>query len=843
MELVWGWIVTGRWKLGTRFFVLVPRRPSPMLLLGLRLHPGLELSSELDPARDMTPTEVQQRHAALARELREHDYRYYVLAQPTITDRDYDERYRALLELERQYPELVTPDSPSQRVGGQPLSAFRPVRHALPMLSLDNTYSEAEVREFVARVQRLLPGRTLEWTVEPKIDGVAVSLRYEDGVFTVGATRGDGTTGDDITANLKTIRSVPLRLRSGSLNDAVFADEAAETERLELSRAVPRVLEVRGEAYLPRSGFKRLYEGQIARGEDPFKNPRNAAAGSLKLLDHREVAQRPLAVVLYGLGWASGGEVPATHDRLLKWLSQLGFRTPEKVWHCGSVEEIWEAIQELDRRRHDFDYDTDGAVIKLDSLDLRQRIPAAVTDKAPKWAKAFKFPPKQARTVLRAITVQVGRTGVLTPVAELDPVALSGSTISRATLHNEDDIRDKDIRIGDTVIIEKAGEVIPAVIGVDKTARTDGILPFDFAQHIDGKCPACRCPVAREAGSVAWRCPNITCPAQITRRLECLAKRRALDLEGIGEIVADRLVECGLVSQPLDLFELRLEQLAGLNLGTETERRLFGEKHAERLLTAIERAKTFPLSRWLLALAIPEIGETVAHRIARFHEDLQGVATSDLLRGVVECYRLSQEAELLNPKAKGNRGKGKAEHAELSKRFEETVHALEAKGEILRDAGFAERSSAKTGTIPKFVYFVGPVAAQSALDYFESAPGQAVLERLKRLGIHPTREPSDAIAKKDSRTQSLAGKVFVLTGSLQTISRHEASELIRARGGSVTGSVSRNTSYLVVGENPGSKLDQARGFEIAVLNEQQLLELLDSNQAVDRLPAQGQLPL
>ena len=453
----------------------------------------LELGPELYSALDMTPTEVQQRHAALARELREHDYRYYVLAQPTITDREYDERYRALLELERQYPELVTPDSPSQRVGGQPLSAFRPVRHALPMLSLDNTYSEAEVREFVARVQRLLPGRTLEWTVEPKIDGVAVSLRYEDGVLTVGATRGDGTTGDDITVNLKTIRSVPLRLRA---TDPTAGPTAREPE-LFAQPTVPRLLEVRGEVFMSRRGFAALNRERESAGEERFANGRNATAGSLKMLDSRIVARRPLEIFCYGIGAVEPppgtGAVPTTQKGVLDWLQALGFRAPEKLWVCRSIEELLGAVHALDTIRRSFDYETDGAVIKLNEFSLRELV--GVTAKAPRWAMAYKYAGEQAQTRLRGITVQVGRTGVLTPVAELDPVPLAGSTISRATLHNEEDLRRKDVRVGDTVLVEKAGEVIPAVVGVVLELRRGDEQPFEFPRQ----CPECGSRVTRES--------------------------------------------------------------------------------------------------------------------------------------------------------------------------------------------------------------------------------------------------------------------------------------------------------------------------------------------------------
>ncbi|MGA3285154.1 MAG: NAD-dependent DNA ligase LigA, partial [Verrucomicrobiota bacterium] len=415
----------------------------------------------------MTQAEAKKRHAQLADEIRRHDHAYYVEAKPVISDSEYDRLYHELLDLEKQFPELATPDSPSQRVGGAPLNEFKSVRHAVPMMSLDNTYSQEELRDFVKRVQKLLPDEKLEWVVEPKVDGVAVSLRYENGVFATGATRGDGTTGDDITANLKTIRSVPLALqRRAGVPPASKSKQKSLPEDGDRRDACPALLEVRGEVFIPHAGFEKLNAERKSAGEEIFANPRNAAAGSLKQLDPKIVAKRPLDVVIYGIGQIqipnSELQTPNSQIELLYWLKSLGFKTPERTWFCHSEEELIPAIAELDKVRKNFPYETDGAVIKLNSFDQQSRVGA--TAKAPRWAIAYKYAPEQAETKLRAITIQVGRTGALTPVAELEPVFLAGSTISRATLHNEDYIREKDIRIGDTVVIEKAGEVIPAVV-------------------------------------------------------------------------------------------------------------------------------------------------------------------------------------------------------------------------------------------------------------------------------------------------------------------------------------------------------------------------------------------
>ncbi len=549
----------------------------------------------------MTLSEARLRHAALAEEIRHHDHAYYVLAQPSITDQAYDRLYHELIDLEQQFPELITPESPTQRVGGQPLKAFQPVQHLVPMLSLDNTYSTDELRAFVNRVARILPGETLEWIVEPKIDGLAINLRYEKGAFTCGATRGDGTTGDDITANLRTIRSIPARLRA-----APGANSA------------PELLEARGEVYLSKKGFERINAERKAAGEDLFANPRNAAAGSLKQLDPRIVAKRSLDIVLYGLGSLGGVDnPPTTHADMLEWLKALGFRTPERTWRCRSGDELVAAIEELDKVRKSFGYETDGAVVKLNSFEQRAR--AGFTSKAPRWAIAYKYAAEQAETLLKGITIQVGRTGALTPVAELEPVFLAGSTIARATLHNEDYLRQKDIRVGDTVTIEKAGEVIPAVVDVVLTKRKGVEVPFRFPQT----CPECGSKVSRsagddeaEAGSV-WRCLNPDCPAQVRGRVEHWCSRGAMDIEGGGEVLARQLVGSGLVRDVADLYNLKLSALMGL------ER--MGEKSAQNFLSGVEASKSRDMWRMLYGLGILHVGAGVAKALGKGFPNLDEV--------------------------------------------------------------------------------------------------------------------------------------------------------------------------------------------------------------------------
>jgi DNA ligase (NAD+) len=698
----------------------------------------------------MTRPEAQARHAELADQIRRHDHAYYVLAQPTVTDREYDHLYRELLDLEKASPSLATPDSPSQRVGGQPLSQFAPVRHAVPMMSLDNTYSHEELGEFVGRVQKLLPGEPLEWTVEPKIDGVAVNLRYENGAFAVGATRGDGSTGDDITANLKTIRSLPLRLHGPTGGRG-----AGEDTDLFLPRMRPRpavsgtalpVLEVRGEVFMTRAGFERLNRERETAGEEPFANPRNATAGSLKQLDPRVVVQRPLDLVLYGVGRVESevglSPVPETQAQLLAWLRSLGFRTPDRIWVCRSTKELSEAIAELDHVRRDFGYETDGAVIKLNAIGLRERLGA--TAKAPRWAIAYKYAPEQAETRLKAITVQVGRTGVLTPVAELEPVSLAGSTISRATLHNEDHLRGKDIRVGDTVIIEKAGEVIPAVVGVVLLKRTGTESAFEFPKT----CPECGSGASREAGaggsSAAWRCLNPDCPAQVRGRIEHWCARGAMDIEGAGEVLVAQLVRSGLVLNVADLYRLKQPEVAAL------ER--MGERSAKNLLDAIAASKQRDLWRLLFGLGILHVGAGVAKSLGRAFASLD-----DLFAAT--AARLTQIEE------------------------------------------------------------VGEVIARGLVRWYEDPRNRTLVERLRAAGLNLRSE----LYRPAATLGPFAGLTFVLTGTLPSLTREEAQARIEARGGRVSGSVSRKTDFVVAGADAGAKLEKAQRLDVPVIDEAELL--------------------
>jgi DNA ligase (NAD+) len=788
----------------------------------------------------VTQAEAKKRHAQLVEEIREHDCAYYVEAKPKISDRDYDRLYHELLEIEKNFPELASLDSPSQRVGGEPLKAFKPVRHLLPMLSLDNTYSQDEVRDFVKRVQKLLPDEKLDWAVEPKVDGVAVSLRYENGKLTIGATRGDGTTGDDITNNLKTIRSIPLQIN--------FNRRGAETQRkqkdfFESGSAARRlggensILEVRGEVYLTKTGFEKLNAEQKAAGDETYANARNTAAGSLKQLDPKLVAKRPLDIVVYNLGKVEGASAhPKTHTEVLNWLKSLGFKTPEKIWHCHSVDELISAINELDKIRKNFPYETDGAVIKLNSFAQRER--AGFTAKAPRWAIAYKYAAEQAETKLNGITIQVGRTGALTPVAELEPVFLAGSTISRATLHNEDEIKRKDIRIGDTVVIEKAGEVIPAVISVVESKRPRDAKPFDFEKFLHGKCPVCGSKISRDPKYVVWRCENLQCPAQATRRLEFFTARGALEIESVGGIVADKLVERNLVREPLDLFELKLEQLATLNLGNEESPRIFGEKNATKAIAAIERAKTFPLSRWIFALAIPDVGKTTAQNLAKLHSDFESVANSKIISDFLRLHDLMEEAKQVNPDARGDNQlprkheRTSADEKELERRIKEHK---KINSEIIvlfeqlqnADVNLKLYSEKKKKGNPPVINVTSELeyeVCKNVAEFFASESGKKILRRIKELGIHPTSEKNSA---PKAAELPFAGKTFVLTGTLPTMKREEASGKIESLGGKVSGSVSSNTNYVLAGEEAGSKLEKAQKLGVKIIDEKEFLKMLE----------------
>lgn len=740
----------------------------------------------------MNKIDAQAEIARLRDEINRHNVLYYVEARPEISDREYDILYKKLDELEKQFPELVTPDSPTRRVGGAPLKEFRHVHHTVRMLSLEKAEDMRELKLFEARVRKELPGEEIEFVVEPKVDGVSIGVRYEKGMLTLGATRGDGTVGDDITSNIMTVRGIPLKLRALG--------------------AAPILFEARGEAYMREVDRLSINVRLEQAGEKPFPNTRNATAGSLKLLDSRLVAQRPIRAVFYGVG-ATGGVSFNTHTDELDYLKACGLPTPQLWWRCGTIEEACERAEEMKRREADLPYEIDGIVIKINNMAHVRRL--GEKPKAPASAIAYKPKHwlKQAETVLRGITIQVGRTGVLTPVAELEPVFLDGTQIARATLHNEEEVRRKDIRVGDTVVIERAGKVIPAVVRVVQEKRSRSAKPFAMPTE----CPVCGAQVVRKSiasGSrteVAVRCDNLQCPAQQTRRIEYFAQRGTLDIEGLGEVVADKLVERGLALEPLDLFSLTTDSLGGLNLGTDAEPRILGEKNAAKIVEAIARSRSMPLGRWLHALAIPNVGETISLQIAATHRNLAAVAESRLLRDIVRLDDMRREAKRISPSSKDNKPRDEA-------------HREERKGEygaLKQEIADLENKIGQAGISDE----VGPVVARSIIAFFESAHGQQLLHRLAKLGIDPQGEPLSGPAGVSATGGPLAGRTFVLTGTLERFSRDEATALIRRLGGDVSAGVSSRTSAVIAGSEPGSKLNKARQLGIEVLDEPAFLKL------------------
>ena len=788
---------------------------------------------------------AQARHARLTDELRRHDHAYYVLSQPELTDYEYDRLYQELLDLEKDFPTLVTAESPSQRVGGAPAEGFTRVKHLQPMLSLEKveaadhpTKDEEPDRDqrnrlqdentlpalqaFDTTIRKQLGRDRVEYVMEPKVDGVSISVHYRHGKLALGVTRGDGVYGDDITANLRTVRAIPLELTM---------------------KNPPELLEVRGEAYMANQDFDALNAKLAAAGEKTLPNARNATAGTLKQLDPRIVAQRPVNAVFYAVGACEGIEF-ASHSEMLKALAEFGLPTQKKWWLCPDIAEVLRRYREAivsgydearDLRRQ-LPYEIDGLVLKVNRYADCARIPSKT--RAPGYAVVHKPIPwiTPAETVLRAITVQVGRTGVLTPVAELEPVFVQGSTISRATLHNEDEIRRKDIRIGDTVVIRKAGMVIPEVLEVLKSKRPAGAKEFDLFKHVGGKCPACGGPIAKERlktgraelplgqdaqqrvptedEEVAWRCQNVAgCPAQLMRRVEYFAQRKALDIESLGGIVAEKLVERGLVKDPLDLFDLKLEQLGKLNLGTDDEPRVFGEKNATKILDALQRAKTAPLNRWIHALAIADVGEATAKQLAATHDSLEALANSEVLRDIRDLGAKETERAEISPRSRKNPPKDEDEKAAREQRdaaLKIEIATIEARLE-------ADGLKAKLRE-------VGPVAAASVLDYFASKPGRKVLSRIRELEIKP--ENDLARTAVTSTAGRFAGKTIVLTGTLPTLTREQATAMIEAAGGKTSSSVSKKTDFVLAGAEAGSKLTKAQELGVKILSEAEFRAML-----------------
>ena len=664
--------------------------------------------------KSLSLKQASQKIKKLREEIKHHEKKYYIDNDPQISDYEFDLLVKKLEELEKQFPKLITPESPTQRVGEQPLEGFVSIQHRTPMLSLDNCYSVEELREFEGRIQKLLPSKKIEYVTELKIDGLGISVFYREGKFDQAVTRGDGLRGDDVTANVKTIRSIPLEISN------------------------PKEIEVRGEIYLPFRSFEKINKEREKKGEPLFANPRNAAAGSLRTLDPREVASRQLDLFLYYI-FVEGKEMPTQWENL-KMLQELDFKTNPIARHCTHLDEVISFYEEWQEKRDNLDYDVDGVVVKVNSTDQRKFL--GFTAKFPRWAISFKFPARQATTRVKDIIIQVGRTGALTPVAILEPVQLSGITISRSTLHNEDEIKRKDIRIGDTVLIERSGDVIPHVVSVMKEKRTGKEKKLVWPSS----CPVCHSSTFRPEGEAISRCVNPSCPAKIKESILHFAWRRAMNIEGLGEALVNQLLEEKLIQKIPDLYKLKHEDLVRL------ER--MGPKSSQNLLDEIEKTKQTNLDRLIYALGIRFVGERTAQALASHFKNLENLA--------------------------------KASSKELIQ-----------------------------------IEDVGPKVAESIVFFFKQPENIELIERLKEASLNFSFREADR-----REGLPLAGQTFVLTGSLESLTREEAAELIEAAGGTVSSSVSSRTDYVIVGESPGSKLTKAKKLGIRTIEEKDFLKLI-----------------
>lgn len=697
--------------------------------------------------KSMDALSLRQRYEQLKREIHFHNYRYYVLDSPLISDAEYDRMMAELRRIEAEHPDWVTPDSPSQRAGAPPAERFEKVRHPRPVLSLANAFGKDDARAWYERIRKLdARVATAGFVVEPKIDGLSVVLHYRDGVFVQGATRGDGEVGEDITANLRTIKTIPLRI---PLQTADLAPAMGQELPLfaglksPAMPAPPSYLVVRGEAFIPIAEFEALNRRLQEAGERTYLNPRNTAAGSLRQLDPAITAARPLSILVYQVIYAEGGEVPASQWELLQWLAALGFPVTDAARRFATFEEALAYTCEWEQRRDELPFEADGMVIKIDDLRLAETL--GYVGKDPRGAIAFKFPAREVTTRLLAIEVEVGRTGVLTPKAVLEPVEINGVIVRHATLHNFDYIAEKDIRPGDRVLVKRAGEVIPYVIGPIPDLRTGEEKPYQPPQT----CPACGQAVEHLPGEVAWYCVNAACPAQLVRNIEHFVSKGAMDISGLGIKIVEQLVEAGLVTDVADLYFLNKEHLLSLEG--------FAEKKSENLLQAIAESKRRPLARLITALGIRGVGEVVARDLAaRF--------------GSLDALARASSDDLL---------------------------AVEG---------------------------IGPNIAESIRDWFARERNRKVLEKLKAAGVWPIEQPPP----RGDEAGPLSGLTFVVTGTLSRFTREEVKEFIESHGGRVTDSVSRNTDFLVLGENPGSKLAKAQALGVRIIGEEELRSMVGS---------------
>jgi DNA ligase (NAD+) len=749
------------------------------------------------------PAAARSRAEQLRQQIDHHNHRYYVLDDPEIPDAEYDRLMRELQELEARFPELIIPESPTQRVGAQPLEGFAEVEHQVPMLSLDNAFGEAEMRAFDRRVRERLGREQVRYLAEPKLDGLAIGLTFEGGLLRRAATRGDGRRGEDVTAQVRTIRSVPLRLQG---------------------EGWPALMEVRGEVFLPRAGFEAINARARAAGGKTFANPRNAAAGSLRQLDPVITAQRPLEMLCYGFGTVDGGSLAPTHGESMDLLKRWGLRTSPELRVLDGVDACIAYHREIEARRDTLDYDIDGVVYKVDSLADQEAL--GFISRAPRWAIAYKFPAQEELTTVEAVQFNVGRTGAVTPMARLKPVFVGGATVSNATLHNMDEVRRKDVRLGDTVYVRRAGDVIPEVARVLPERRPTGAEAVVLPQT----CPVCGSRVVKPEGEAVARCTGgLYCPAQRKEAIWHFASRRAMDIEGLGEKLIEQLVEAGLLDGPAGIYSLaeKTDRLLAL------ER--MGKKSVENLLAAIERSKSTSLARFLFALGIREVGETTAQALADAFPDLEqlmALRVEDLVgqRGVKgvgpETARairdffdrgpdLTIEGELADwLLAQKIPGVNAWVVAGLADRFTDAY--------ALSEAGVEDLENRQESLVPG----VGQVVAEHIVGFFAEPHNREVIRKLLDAGVR-WETPADSAAV--SAGQTLAGKTFVITGTLSR-PRDRVQAALQARGAKVTGSVSKKTHFLIAGADPGSKLTKARELGVAILDEDQLSRMLGEHQ-------------
>lgn len=685
---------------------------------------GLFDTPDDQPASDQSLAQAKQQLAELKQQIEQHDYQYYVLDAPLISDQEYDVLFRRLQAIEQQYPQLIGPDSPSQRVGGAPLKSFQEVSHRMPMLSLNNAFSEQEVAQFDKRIRESLAQAEVDYAVEPKFDGLAITLSYQNGLFVQGATRGDGYSGEDVTHNLKTIKAIPMRL---------------------VGEHIPALLEVRGEIIMHKADFEKLNQMQQANGEKLFANPRNAAAGSLRQLSPAITAKRPLSFFAYGLGACEGLAIPSTHDACMLLLQQLRFPVCQERRVVQGLAGLLQFYQEIQQKRSVLPFDIDGVVYKVNQIRLQEEL--GFVSRAPRWAIAHKFPAEEALTVVEGIDVQVGRTGAMTPVARLNPVFVGGVTVTNATLHNEDEMRRKDIRIGDTVIVRRAGDVIPEVVAVLLDKRPAVSVEYKMPEA----CPVCGSHILKQADEAVARCTGgLFCDAQRKQAIIHFASRKAMDIDGLGDKLVEQLVDCNLVHSLADIYKLDLDSLAKLDR--------MGEKSAQNIIDAIQHSKQSSFARFIYALGIRNVGEATARDLAKHFATLEALMQAD-------------------------------------------QQALQQVPDI------------------------GPVVAESIVNFFAEPHNQQVLAFLtlseQQGGAGIVWQQAEAI----QHHAEFSGKTFVITGTLPSMSRDQAKAMIEQLGGKVSGSVSKNTDYVLAGSEAGSKLDKALELGITIIDQQKLMEM------------------